>query len=371
MLHTSFRREEECQVEPDKTPRDRAEDLIRLMVPDWRLTPRQGLWVISILIILSLLVAIGYPYGITLWDWIKLLVVPGAIAAVGLWFNGQQQERQREDNQKQYERGLEIENEHAQDQALQAYLDQIGQMLLDKERPLGQAKDVAVLGLARARTLAVLDTLNSGHRKRRVLRFLYESGLISKDRDVVVDLTSADLSGAVLNRAVLIGANLSKAVLTGAKLSSASLSDADLRGANLSGANLSGAILARANLSVPEPVAHNPGPWGWTDPPPTNLQGADLRNAVHEGADLSSADLSGADLTSASVVHPRAAPSEELRRLAKAQGLDLDLEGENNLWLEYMTDSLEGALMPNGQKYEDWLKDKEARAEDRENLGPS
>jgi uncharacterized protein YjbI with pentapeptide repeats len=369
-------------VEPDKTPRDRAEDLIRLMVPDWRLTPRQGLWVISILIILSLLVAIGYPYGITLWDWIKLLVVPGAIAAVGLWFNRQQQERQRnedrqqqkrqrEDNQKQYERGLEIENEHAQDQALQAYLDQIGQMLLDKERPLGQAKDVAVLGLARARTLAVLDTLNSGHRKRRVLRFLYESGLISKDRDVVVDLTSADLSGAVLNRAVLIGANLSKAVLTGAKLSSASLSDADLRGANLSGANLSGAILARANLSVPEPVAHNPGPWGWTDPPPTNLQGADLRNAVLEGADLSSADLSGADLTSASVVHPRAAPSEELRRLAKAQGLDLDLEGENNLWLEYMTDSLEGALMPNGQKYEDWLKDKEARAEDRENLGPS
>src|SRR5918994_4267886 len=107
MLHTSFRREEECQMEPDKTPRDRAEDLIRLMVPDWRPTPQQGLWSIRIFIVLSLLVAIGYPYGITLWDWIKLLVVPGAIAAVGLWFNRQQQERQRDEDRLQQKRQRE------------------------------------------------------------------------------------------------------------------------------------------------------------------------------------------------------------------------------------------------------------------------
>jgi hypothetical protein len=29
--------------------------------------------------------------------------------------------------------------------------------------------------------------------------------------------------------------------------------------------------------------------------------------------------------------------------------------------LEQQTYSLEGAIMPNGQKYEDWLKDKESR----------
>jgi uncharacterized protein YjbI with pentapeptide repeats len=33
--------------------------------------------------------------------------------------------------------------------------------------------------------------------------------------------------------------------------------------------------------------------------------------------------------------------------------------------------SLEGATMPNGQKYEDWVRDKESRREDGENSGPS
>jgi hypothetical protein len=32
---------------------------------------------------------------------------------------------------------------------------------------------------------------------------------------------------------------------------------------------------------------------------------------------------------------------------------------------------LEGATMPNGQKYEDWLKDRENRKEDAENDGSS
>ena len=49
------------------------------------------------------------------------------------------------------------------------------------------------------------------------------------------------------------------------------------------------------------------------------------------GADLSNADLSGANLKGANV-------TEE--RLAKCK-------------------SLEGATMPNGQKYEEWLKSKE------------
>ena len=65
-----------------QTPRERAEDLIRLLVPDWRPTPRQALWAIRIALVLRLLVAIGYSYGITLWDWIKpLVVVPVEIAA--------------------------------------------------------------------------------------------------------------------------------------------------------------------------------------------------------------------------------------------------------------------------------------------------
>jgi uncharacterized protein YjbI with pentapeptide repeats len=60
---------------------------------------------------------------------------------------------------------------------------------------------------------------------RRVLQFLYEAGLIIKDRSVV-DLLGADLRAANLREAYLRGADLS-----GADLSLADLSGADLRNA--------------------------------------------------------------------------------------------------------------------------------------------
>jgi hypothetical protein len=53
------------------------------------------------------------------------MMVPAVIAAGGIWFNRQQ--RQRE---------LEIAEQRAQDEALQAYLEQMSQMLTDKERTL-------------------------------------------------------------------------------------------------------------------------------------------------------------------------------------------------------------------------------------------
>jgi len=290
-------------VDQEKNPQERALELVRWLVPDWRPNSQQILWIIRIAIVLSLLVAIGYSYGITLWDWIKLLVVPAAIAAGGLWFNRQQQERQREDNQQQQERGLEIENQRAQDEALQAYLGQMGQLLLEKERPLRLSKeDDEIRTLARAWTLTVLETLDGGRRKRRVLRFLYESGLISKG-SAVVDLTKADLRGAELR---------------GADLSEVALSGIDLRGeeTTLEFATLVGADLRRAHL----------------------------RRAHLREANLLAADLSGADLRGANLQGIKGIINEELERQA---GL------------------LEGTTMPNGQKYEEWLKDKAGRRETR------
>lgn len=127
-------------MDQEKNPQERALELVRWLVPDWRPNSQQILWIIRIAIVLSLLVAIGYSYGITLWDWIKLLVVPAAIAAGGLWFNRQQQERQREDNQQQQERGLEIENQRAQDEALQAYLGSDGPTVAREGAPIEAVK---------------------------------------------------------------------------------------------------------------------------------------------------------------------------------------------------------------------------------------
>ena len=144
-------------------------------------------------------------------------------------------------------RQRELEVQRAQESALPAYLDQMVRLLNDKDRPLRRSQrgdEVSIL--AKGQTLRVLPRLD-GESKARVLLFLYETGLIIKDRSVV-DLLGADLRAA------------------------------DLRGVNLRGADLRGANLREANLH-------------WAD-----LISADLSGAYVGRTDLSLADLSGADL---------------------------------------------------------------------------
>src|SRR5215218_7427389 len=87
-----------------------------------------------------------------------------------------------------------------------------------------------------------------------------------------------------------------------------------LASADLSGVDLSGSVWENLDLS-------------WTD-----LHGATFTETVLHGADLTNADLTGAI-------------------------------GITNETLEQEVASLAGATMPNGQKYEEWLKTKAARGE--------
>src|SRR5215207_1451915 len=151
--------------------------------PRWRPTRRQVLWTVSVgiaLVALVVLVRIGYAHrwtgfgqakvneaarpAKTLWDWLNLLIIPFVIAVVGTvggYFFTRSENRAT----------LASAERRAQDETLQTYLDQIGQMLLDKERPLLQSQEGAeVRTLARARTLTVLSRLD-GRRKGTVVQF--------------------------------------------------------------------------------------------------------------------------------------------------------------------------------------------------------
>jgi uncharacterized protein YjbI with pentapeptide repeats len=107
--------------------------------------------------------------------------------------------------------------------------------------------------------------------------------------EVLVDLSGADLRGAVLGCPDFVGldlsterlqlANLNGANLSEADLEDATLTSADLAGATLQLADLNGANLSRANLQL------------------ANLNGADLSGADLKGANLSGADLKGANLS--------------------------------------------------------------------------
>jgi uncharacterized protein YjbI with pentapeptide repeats len=253
-------------------------------------------------------------HGKTVWDFLQLLIVPLMLVAIGLVFSLQQDARQQrvEDQRADAERVLA--DQRAQDEALQAYLDQMSGLLLEKDLRTSEVNS-EVRTLAQVRTLTVLGRLDPS-RKTAVMQFLVDADLVQSidERDPIISLNGADLSGANvsdanLRNADLNGADLSDSDLSdsdlsdsdlsdsdlsfadsaNADLSFADLSDANLRGASLSDVELRGAILRHANLSD-------------ADLSDAFLRGADLSNAFLRGADLSDSDLRGTDLSD---VNPR------------------------------------------------------------------
>jgi uncharacterized protein YjbI with pentapeptide repeats len=99
-----------------------------------------------------------------------------------------------------------------------------------------------------------------------------------------LDLTRAELRGALLRKADLTGLCAPKADLTGARLYRA-----DLRGANLADARLRGADLSRADLREADLSGAN---LAGADLSRADLRGANVRRAVLRDANLADADLS-------------------------------------------------------------------------------
>src|SRR5215204_7649456 len=254
----------------------------------------------------------------------------------------------------------ELAEQRAQGEALQAYLDQMSHLILDRKLldveqgdPVHEPGD-PVHTLAQARTSTAILTLDAEHNES-VTHFLINSGLAVRSEDSARLLRGSTLSHATLRGAYLTNADLSDADLSGADLSNALLDNANLIGTDLSGADLSNALLGNADL-----VAHLTN----ADLSGANLIGADLSDANLFSADLSEANLIGADLSRS--VLDNANLSNAVLENANLGGAN----GITNEELEQQAVSLVGADMPNGQKYEDWLKS-EPRKEDGKNDGSS
>ena len=207
-----------------------------------------------------------------------------------------------------------VPDQLSQEATLQAYLDRMGMLLLeeglDGAFEGGNKGDREVRTLARARTLAALEGLDPVH-KGQVMRFLVDAGLVqgAPGEEPVISLIGADLEGVDLTYSTPGDAR------PYASAPVPDLSSADLTYSDLSGANLSGIVMLG-----------------------TRLVGADLRGANLEGTVLNDANLSGANLSGAT--------------------------GKSAEQLEGQSSSLKGAIMPDGSKYEDWLKDEGSGAEE-------
>ena len=273
-----MQQEEETQQRKEKTPRNRAWD-----------------WT-------------GFG-GKTGWDWLELLVVPLVLAAGAFWFNSEQSARQQETEEYRAERQVAADELRAQEERLQAYLENMAKLLID-EGLLDSQEDDETRFLARARTLAVLREADEDQ-KRIVISFLAESGIAGSrgGADPVVSLANANLAGADLAQVdYLEGADLTEAELSNASIMK-ELDGANLTRAQLDGADLTDVLLRRAYLND------------------ANLLNANLKRANLREANLEDADLTGADLSEA------------------------NLEGATGVIVEDLEEqaaSLEGAIMPDG-----------------------
>ena len=222
----------------------------------------------------------------TLWDWLTVLTVSAVVAGVGLWFTSSQAAEQRYIQQQEAERQRYIQQQEAMEASLQAYLDQMTQMMLDDENPLLNSESESAEGvMARVRTITILRRLDA-KRNKLVLSFLKESGLLGfavpgEPKESVMQLHDADLTHADLAGANLGGLNLRDARLRRADLEDATLGLTNLTLADLEHANLEGADLRDADLLF------------------ADLDDAKLKDANFSGASLRYADLSGANLKDA------------------------------------------------------------------------
>ena len=149
------------------------------------------------------------------------------------------------------------------------------------------------------------------------------------------DLRNADLSLSSMNETDLTGAVLEGAVLSGATMVEANLSKvqgerAALNGVNLERANMVESNLAYANMERASLVGAN---LGWANLSKVNLEKANLAEANLSGANLDDARLHGANLSGAFLFGSRVS----LKSLSTAK-------------------TLANATMPDGVKYEEWIR---------------
>ncbi len=147
-----------------------------------------------------------YVRGKTLWDWLELFIIPIVLAVGAFLLNRSEREIERQRAEERTKLEHEIATDSQKEAALQSYLDRMADLLL-KEK-LRTTKNTEVREIAKIRTLTVLKGLD-GKRKRMVLFFLKQAGLVRKEKPIIVlggaDFSNADLRNFGLDDVSLTG----------------------------------------------------------------------------------------------------------------------------------------------------------------------
>jgi uncharacterized protein YjbI with pentapeptide repeats len=243
----------------------------------------------------------------TLWDWMDLLIVPLFLTGGAIFLNQSERKIERE-----------ILEDRQREQAFQAYVSYMTELLLEKDLANIESSE-NIRFAAKARTMAVLRGLNP-LRKRYVLEFLRDAKLLGAivegmDKPTIIKLDGADFSyvdlrGVDLRFVNLEGANLQHADCRHTGFSHTVCNDADFSYANMQGTNIHWSYFDRAimnHVNLREAVF-----WDMVLRL-ARLQFANLRKSSFENsAGFIDCDLTGANLKGARIPegHLRLNPSK-------------------------------------------------------------
>ena len=95
----------------------------------------------------------------TLWDWLQLLIIPAVLAVGGFVINLTISRSEQEATKQRAQSEREIAEDNQREAALQAFIDKLSELLLEKQLRQSTPED-EVRKIARVRTLTVLPRLD-------------------------------------------------------------------------------------------------------------------------------------------------------------------------------------------------------------------
>lgn len=215
--------------------------------------------------------------GKTGWDWISLLIIP-AILGIGGFL--------AQDISK---RGA---NKRRHQEILDSYFHEISSIILDDNWPEvdkkgnlthGSSKHKNILAIVRAKTLAVIPSLNKDNLEI-LIQFLGESRIIS-----IVPLRGIDLSNLKLKDIDFRNADISFADFSGAELENVNFSGARIQESNFMNSILKNICFSESDLKNSK--------FQFSQIDFSNFSKANLSKTSFEHADLQKVDFSNSDLT--------------------------------------------------------------------------
>jgi uncharacterized protein YjbI with pentapeptide repeats len=223
--------------------------------------------------------------GKTLWDVVQLLLIPLCIGVGSWWFQDFVKSKELLASKNKADQDALASADKANQDALIKYFDQMSDLI---RKGLNSEKQDSLSAIAQAKTLVLLQSLNSDRKRSRLVIQFLETSKLNKGDGVLAnsEISRSDFTRSYLTNIRLFHSNLYRSNLSHAELDGANLTGSILSAADLTNTKLNGSCLDKIHLYTA--AIDN-----------TELQNASFKEAFVRDVDFKKTNLLGTDFSKA------------------------------------------------------------------------